>query len=257
MKSKVIFMVVLLMGFGIVLTAAPAEEQESQLLLVEEQVVKPAKIAELEAALKEMVAYCVEHNYQYSWTTYSDDDYRYYYVVPIKDLADIDTIVTAGRELGEKVGDPWMTLMSKYLGTYEYVKQSVIRKRPDLSYVPENPRLKPDEAVYIRRGLCYVKADKVLEFEKIMKKWVALFKAKNIDGGFNTFIGEMGTDNPFYFYAESGKSPADFFTWSEKEMEMLGDGAMTLWYKTLSLMRKYENKGGMLRPELSYLSKEK
>ena len=147
--------------------------------------------------------------------------------------------------------------MSKYLGTYEYIKQGVIRTRPDLSYVPENPRLKPEEGVYIRWGQCYVKADKTREFEEIMKKWVALFKEKNIGGGFNTFMGEMGTDNPFYFWAEYGKSPADFYTWNEKESEMLGDELMPLWLKTLGLLRKFEGKGGMIRPELSYIPKKK
>jgi hypothetical protein len=257
MRSKVIFMVVLLMGFGFVFTAAQAEEQESALLFIEEQVVKPAKIAELEASLQEMVAYCNEHNFPYAWETYSDDNYRYYYVMPIKDLSDINNMMKATAELGKKVGEPWQAMMNKYQETYEHVKLGLIRTRPDLSYVPENPRLTPEEAAYIRWGMCYVKADKTVEFEEIMKEWVALFKEKNISGGFNTFMGEMGTDNPFYFYAEPAKSPADFFTWNEKAMEILGDESMTLWMKTLGLLRNYENKGGMLRPELSYLPKKK
>ena len=90
-----------------------------------------------------------------------------------------------------------------------------------------------------------------------MKKWVTLFKEKNIEGGFNTYMGEMGTDNPFYFWAEFGKSAADFFTWNEKEFEMLGDEVMPLWMKTLGLLRNYESKGGMFRPELSYIPEKK
>lgn len=257
MKSKIIFTVVLLMGLGFVFTAAQAEEQKSALLLVEEQIVKPAKIAELEDSLKEMVAFCVEHNYPYGWETISDDNYRYYYVMPIKGLADIDIQMKAGAELGKKVGEPWQALMKKYLGTYEYARLNVIRTRPDLSYVPENPRLQPDEGVYIRWGMCYVKADMTKEFEEIMKKWVVLFKEKNIGDGFNTFIGEMGTDNPFYFWIEKGKSPVDFFAHSEKAMETLGDEAMPLWMKTLSVLRNFESKGGMMRPELSYFPKKK
>jgi len=256
MKSKVILMVALLIGFGFVFTATQAGEQKSALLLIEEQIVKPAKIAELEAALKEMVAYCVEHNYPYSWMTYSDYNYRYCYVMPIKDLADIDTQMKAGAELGKKIGDPWKALMSEYLGNYEYTKLGVIRTRPDLSYIPENPRLKPDEAVYTRWGLCYVKADKTGEFEELMKKWVELFREKNIADGFNTFMGDLGTDNPFYFYAESGKSPEDFFTQNTKNMDMLGEEVEPLWMKTLGVLRKYESIGGMFRPELSYIPKK-
>jgi len=257
MKSKVIFTAVFLLAFGSLFTLSQAEEQKSALLLVEEQIVKPAKIAELEASLKEMVAYCAEHNFPYGWETYSDDNYRYYYVIPIKDLTDINNIMKASAEFGKKVGEPWQAMMNKYVGTYEYVKLGVMRTRPDLSYVPEKPRLQPDEAVYIRWGMCYVKADKTVEFEEIMKKWVALFKEKNVGDGFNTFMGEMGTDNPFYFWAESGKSPADFFTWSEKIMEMIGEEAEPLWMKTMGVLRKFEGKGGMFRPELSYIPKKK
>jgi len=257
MRSKIVFTVVLLMGLGFVFAAAQAEKKEPALLLIEEQIVKPAKLAQLDASLKEMVAYCVEHDFPYGWTTYTDDNYRYYYVVPIQDLADIGNMMKASAELGKKAGDSWQGLMNEYQKTFEYTKTGIIRTRPDLSYVPENPRLKPGEGGYIRWGMCYVKADKVSEFEEIMKKWVALCKEKNIGDGFNTFMGEMGTDNPFYFWAESGKSPADFFIQSEKAMEIFGEEAMPLWTKTMEVLRSYENKGGLVRPELSYTPKKK
>ncbi len=60
---------------------------------------------------------------------------------------------------------------------------------------------------------------------------------------------------PFYFWAEYGKSPADFFSHSEKNMEIFGDEAMKLWMRTLALLRQFENIGGMFRPELSYMPK--
>lgn len=257
MKSKVTFMVVFFVAFGFLFTASQAEEQKSELFMIEEQIAKPGKIVDLEASVKEMVAFAAQHNYQYGWRTYSDDNFRYYYLIPIKDLNDINNIMKTWAELAEKVGDPWQAVTKKYLKTYEYLKIGVIRMRPDLSYVPENPRLKPEEATYIRWGLAYVKTYKVEEFEEIMKKWVALFKEKNIDGGFNTYMGEMGTDNPFYFWAEFGKSPADFFTWNEKALEMLGEEVDPLWMKTLGVLRNYESKSGMFRPELSYIPEKK
>lgn len=254
MKSKVIFMVVLMMGFSSLFTASQAEEQKSELLLIEEEIVKPPKIVDLEAALKEMVAYSAQYKYPYPWYTYSNDNYVYYYVMPIKDLADINNIMKTWAELAEKVGkESWQATMKKYQGAYEYLKLGVVRTRPDLSYVPENPRLKPDEGVYIRWGLCYVKPAKVGEFEEIMKEWVELFKKKNLADGFNTFMGDLGTDNPYYFWAEYGKSPVDFFSQNEKNMAIFGDEAMQLWMKTLGLLRKFENVGGMFRPELSYI----
>ncbi len=255
MKSKVIFMVIFLIAFGFLFSVSQAEEQKSELFLIEDEIVKPSKIADLEAALKEMVAYSTQHKYPYPWYTYSDDNYHYYYVMPIKDYADITNIFKTWAELGEKVGDPWQAMMKKYLKAYEYVKLGVIRTRADLSYVPENPRLKSGEEVYIRWGFCYVQPDKVGEFEEIMKEWVALFKKKNIADGFDTFIGDLGTDMPFYFWAEYGKSPADFFSHSEKNMEIFGDEAMKLWMRTLALLRQFENIGGMFRPELSYMPK--
>ena len=66
----------------------------------------------------------------------------------------------------------------------------------------------------------------------------------------------MGSDLPLYVWSEVGKSAADFWSISENHDEILGDEAKALWKETLSLLRKFEYKTGMPRPELSLQAAE-
>jgi len=80
---------------------------------------------------------------------------------------------------------------------------------------------------------------------------VDLYKSKNISNGWNTFIGDIGTDMPFYFWTASGKSAADFWSQGEKETKILGEEeVMKLEQKDMALYRKYESKTGRPRPDL-------
>ena len=89
-----------------------------------------------------------------------------------------------------------------------------------------------------------------------MKKWVDLYQEKNLSTGFSTYAGGIGTDQPFYFMALSGKSAADFYSQAEKEDETRGEDARKLVQKTLSVLRKHNSRTGMYRPDLSYISEK-
>lgn len=256
-KMKIFFLGSILLCLFSLTAITQAEEQKAKLYFLEEMVVKPCMISEHEAAIKEMVNYSAEHNYSYPWYAMSDDAFHYHYIIPLKSMADIDDVFKTWDELAGKVGDEkWQPMMKKYLQTFEYYKTCIVRHRPDLSYSPESPRLKSEEEKFVRWGFCRVKPDKQEEFEGVMKEWVALYKGKNIPDGFSTFMGYVGTEVPFYFWVESGKSAADFYTQGDKNMEILGEEAMTLWKKTASLIKKFRSLHTLYREELSYIPKK-
>lgn len=258
-KVSVFLMVGLMVSLCTLTILAQAEEQKAQLFFVEEVVVKPSMLSVYEAAIKEMVAYSSNHKYQYPWYAYSTNDFHYYYVFPMENLSEIENIFKAWGEISKIVPEEQLqTMMKNYQGTYEYYKYGVFRQRPDLSYTPESPRLKPEEANFMYWGFCYLLPGKEKEFEENSKKWVDLYKSKNISNGWNTFIGDIGTDMPFYFWTASGKSAADFWSQGEKETKILGEEeVMKLEQKDMALYRKYESKTGRPRPDLSYIPKEK
>jgi len=258
-KISVLLSVFLLAGFYAAISLAQAQEQKPQLYWITDCAVKPGMVSKFEAAVKEECALTAEGKSLYPWMAYSSDDFHYYFVSPLKNHADIDTQEKAEEEMRKKVGEERFNANDKaYDGTYEYARIGFVHLRPDLSYAPEKPRLKPEEANFLYWGLFYVDSAKVEEFNEIFKEYVTLYKSKNVASGFTTYQGGYGTDMPFYFVAMSGKSPADFFAEDEKTTKILeGEKSKELWDKTLATLRKFEFKTGTYRPDLSYISEAK
>jgi hypothetical protein len=151
----------------------------------------------------------------------------------------------------------WPALMRSYHPTYEYSKYVLFRHKPDLSYKPEKPRLKPEEANFMIWTYCYVQPGKEREFEEICKDLVALYKRNNIPEEIHGYAGDIGTDMPLYLWTGRAKSAIDFYSQDEKEQEIFGKEHSMLWNKALSTLRKFEFKTGWFRPDLSYIPKEK
>jgi hypothetical protein len=237
---------------------AQAEEQKAQFFLVVEEVVKPPLVSEYEDATKEEYAFLVEYNFPYTCYVYSTENYSYYYVWPVEEYADIGNLMNTWMEMVRIMGaEKWQALNGRKGKTLESYKFGAIRHRPDLSYVQENPRFKPEEANFMFWRFCHVLPGKESEFENICREWVRLDKEVNRSDSYDTFVVEMGTEMPLYFWTVRGKSAADFFNQQEVYGTKGGEKIMKLWNRTAALFKKLEDKAGMYRPDLSYTPKEK
>jgi hypothetical protein len=71
------------------------------------------------------------------------------------------------------------------------------------------------------------------------------------------FVVESGAELPFYFWAEGGKSAAEYYAENDKVIRKFGEDKFTeLWSKFLTTLRKYETKSGRPRPDLSNMPKK-
>ncbi len=260
MKSKI--SVFLIVGFVVILcaltTLAQTEEQKDQFLYVNELAVKPSMVKEFEAVSEEFVALCTQHKYPYSRMTYSLNDFHYIFVWPLENYADITSWDKATNELGKKAEkEQWQALWKRSVKSYESRHDSTYYLIPELSYTPENPRLKSEEGNFIFWDFYYLHPGKAKEFEENIEKFISLCKSKKITEGFNTLEGDIGTERPFYAFFIIAKDAADFYTHNNKMWEMLGKEGEMLFEKMLPFVRKNEVKQGWLRPDLSYKPKEK
>jgi hypothetical protein len=260
MRGKI--SIVLMVGFVVILCSstllAQEEKQKAQAYYALEVVVKPSMIAEYEAAVKEVVSLNSEYNATYPWYGFSADDFHYYFFIPVENLADVDKMFKEDNKLEKKMGEEKSKEIGRrFAGTYEYVREFMLYHSPDLSYTPESPRLKPEEANYRQWIWYYIQPDKEKEFQEILKKFVTLAQSKNVIDGYNIYSGGIGMDVPAYLVAFSAKSAADFETHYEKAWELLGEEGKALMQKVIALTRERELKTGWFRPELSYLPKEK
>jgi hypothetical protein len=258
MKKKYLVILLSLVFCLCVSSLAHAEEKKAQFFFVAEEVVKPPLVSEFEEASKKEFALLAEHNFPYTCHMYSTEDYTYYYVWAVKDYADIENFMSTWMEMVKKIGiEKWQALVERKGKTLESYKFGAIRHRPDLSYVQDNPRFKPEEANFMFWRFCHVLPGKEGEFENICREWIKLDRKVNRSDGYDTFVVEMGAEMPLYFWTVRGISAADF----HKQQEIYGTKApekiMALWNRTSALFKKLEDKTGWYRPDLSYIPEEK
>jgi len=230
-----------------------AQEQKSQLYSITEVVVKPAMADRFEAAQKKEI----ELGYPFPFEAYSTDDFHYYFLVPIENYAGIDAMNKSEGEWAAKIGQEYQALMKSVEGTFDYYRWGIVRSLPELSYSPKKPRLKPGEQNFLTWGFAYVEFGKEKEFADVCKQFVEVSKSKATSIGWNMFVVESGAELPFYFWAEGGKSAAEYYAENDKVMKKMGEEKFAeLWNKFLSTLRKYESKTGRPRPDLSNMPKK-
>jgi hypothetical protein len=124
--------------------------------------------------------------------------------------------------------------------------------RPDISFLPEKERLKPEEIGFYTWDFVWVVPGKETEFEALNKEWIALSKARDACDPFMTYAGDLGTPSPVYVWFEYAKSAADYAAAEERFWTSLGDAGADLSRRTRALIRKLESKTGRYRPDLSF-----
>jgi hypothetical protein len=253
MRSRALIGVGLCLGsvlsLGILCSAqAPA----IQLYAITEIVVQPAKSADFEAVMKEWVVFYAKNNYPWPYVVYRTEDYRYYLLGPMKNMADFDAMVKADMELAKTGGPEFEAMMKKTAGSMAFYNGGAIVLRNDLSYVPETPRIKMEDAPYICWDYYYIIPERQTEAEQIAKEWQALYKSKNLPDAFQAWTLVMGPDLPLIVASRWGKSEADYNAEDEKDLKQMGEAYTALAKKTMALCRKYERRTGYRLDSLSY-----
>jgi hypothetical protein len=229
-----------------------AQAPANQLYALTEIVVEPAKAPDLEAAMKDWVAFYAKNKYPWPYTIYRTEDFHYYILAPVKDMADFGEMIKTDMELAEKGGPEFEGLMKRTGGAYVFMNSGMTVARYDLSYAPERPRVKTEEARFICWDYYYGLPGRENEAEQIAKEWQVLYKSKNIPDGFQVWMLVMGPDLPLLVAARWGKSQADFNAAEEKFLETMGDAYTALAKKTMGICRKYERRMGYRLDGLSY-----
>ena len=251
-------MILLLMiGFSLNISAQEELPKYQAFYLVDD-FVKSSMVSEYEVAVKDYVALFAENNFPYPIYLYSTNDYHYYYVTPIAlSYSALDSIYKSFDNIVKANPEKWDAIWKKFEGTYNYNKIETILLNRELSYVPKEPRLKPEEKNFSYWVFTYVKVGKTKEFNEILKNWKELYTSKNIKDGYNIYWGELGVEQPLYIWHMTGKNSLDFWTQASSSHEVLANDAKSLWEQTRKLTRKIEYQEGWYRPEFSYEPEKK
>ena len=239
-------------------TQAQVEEQKAQLWFVEEVVVKPSMVEKYEAHTKEALGLCEKYEIPFPFYVFTTDDFHYYFLWPIENYESLDSLFKAIGEWVAKIGDEnWQALVKSGEGTYEYMKWSIVRHKPELSYNPEKRMATLEEPSFVYLNFYYILSGKEVEFERALKEGVAFYKQIDFPFGFDVYVGDMGTEMPMYVYISQAKDATEFYAKHDDAFRLHTEEATKLRLKILVAIRKIDVKTGMYRSDLSYIPKEK
>lgn len=255
-KVFILLLVGLVFNLGAFSILAQEEEPKSQLFFIHEDVVKPSMVSQYEEAVKGVVAKLKENNMtSLSHTVAMSEDFHYSYIYQIENMAALDA--NPWKELKKKIGEEAMEAMWKgYEGTYSKHKSFLARLQPSLSYTPETTSEESEAMNFRHWSFYYVNPDKGDEAREISKEWVALFTSKKIPTGYRMYTGGIGTEVPLYIVVQWAKNAAEFYAQNAKNNELLGEEGQALSEKTMAITKKFKQKDGWIRPDLSYRPEE-
>jgi hypothetical protein len=233
---------------------AEDEAPDRRLILVHEAVINPDRSADHEALIKEFLALKIDHSMPFA--TFSLEDGRYFYATPLDGYAGVEAFESAWMETMAKMGDEKMAeFTAKSEGISDHHHDSLWWERLDLSYVPDGMEESQGESKFRFWGWFYGKPGHEMQIEEYFKKFVALYEKHDLDMGWYTYMGSIGTDAPVYVWSEIGESEAAYLAKRDELAKKLGEEATNLWIGMQKHARELRFDRGHYRPELSYTPK--
>jgi hypothetical protein len=218
--------------------------------------VKPSMVADYEAVGKEMIAAMkaakADSPYAY-FTMLQGESFSYVAVTPMESFADLDRIHQEWMQMGEKVGKAaWAELIRRGSEAVVHSSMQVFVERPDISYLPTTPRIKPEEAAFAEYGFHYLVPGMEEEAATIAGEYADLYRKKGISESFRVFQAVTGENLPLLVVATYGKDEADWIASGAEVNEALGEEGLMLQQRAMRVIRTYESKKRRLREDLSY-----
>jgi hypothetical protein len=242
---------------ALALLAAAAGAQQpptGQWYLLHQEAAKPSMVAEFESTTKEFIALVTQHRAtmpDFSFNCLQGEDFMYTFVVPIQGFAGVDKVMANFGAYMQAAGPKAAEIFSRSGASFEYTNEWVVAHAPELSYQPDKPRVKIEDAKYLQYTLYYVMPGKEQEVDAIGKDFSALFRSKGLTDGYNVYKSMMGQEMPMVAVEQWGKDEADFHAQVAKNDALLGDAQKPLQARAMAITRRFEVQRTVARPDLS------
>jgi hypothetical protein len=211
-------------------------------------------MAAYEASTRDFIAMVQAHRAAmptFHADAYMTDDLEYLYTMPISGFAQMDALMGEFMAMEQAGGDGWRQMMQENGSTMVKVDEWIVLYRPDLSYVPEQPRLKDEEIDTFRWEFYYLQPESGAAAEQLAKDIAAFYRERGISDPFHVFQAVMGGDLPFLVVSVPGKDEADIHASYQKVAASVGDAWAPYEQRIMQLIRRMEVKTARMRPDLS------
>ena len=230
-------------------------QDKYQMFWVHEDRVKPAKAMEYEGIVKELVSAMTEHNIQdVNWITMASSDFRYAYVSPIANMAELDEDGFA--PLREKMGkEAFADMFSRMDECYNDHTEYILTLDPELSYMPDGMTQTPEGENYRENGIYYFSPANYGKAIEIAKKFKDLYIEKGSPLHYRVYRSGFGADGTYLMVAIAAKDAGHLEEKSNANEELLGDDLNKLRAEILTVMESNREMKGWVRKDLAYSSK--
>jgi len=215
--------------------------------------VNPSKLMEYNKIAKEFIEACKKYNPEGSWITATTSDYRYMYVSPMENFAELDK--NTFSDMAKAMGDDFGKMFRDFNTCYDKHGDYVITLDESLSYMPEGMTQTQDGQNYRKFFFIYYKPENQAALRDAMKGVKGLFTEKSSKEYYRVYRSGFGVIDSYYMVAISAKDEADSATRGKANDELLGDGAKEIFGKVMAAAAKFEEVSGWMRPDLAYSSK--
>ena len=243
----------LLLPLVMLVFAAPvqAQQPEVQWLTVYAEHVPISNQAAFEEVSRDYISLMSEAGISdVAWVTVQSQRLGYAYVTP-GGPAEMSGLNARWGAAMAALGDRGADLMAKGEELVSSRDMYFLGLRPDLSYLPERVQITA-EMPYRHYTQLFVHPSMVEEFEASLPAWISMNRDAGVEYGFRVYQYMTGADLPAYLVVQAAKTEAEFYGRQAELEARLGDRMQELRGRTGPTLRRAEDSGGWVRPELSF-----
>jgi hypothetical protein len=250
MKKSFVLIVFGFLFSGMLCVSSRAQQPAPVYFAVFEEMVSTADLTAFNKAQQEAVDLWKKHNLDLPIYCYATDDNSFFWVIPVKNMASLDTMFekTAAYMKKAKDLDGYDGSGFRDLSTTNF---SYIRWMPDISLHPDGNFGQNADKKYMKWAFCYLKQGHEKEATDAVKKYVDLYTKNGDNFEWDVYEVMLGNDTPAWVLAMPASDPV---TLEQKESELNQKYKKELpdmWVEFAKHVRKIENKTGWFKQKWS------
>ncbi len=223
-----------------------------QAYYIHEDPVHPSMTTEYDQQAANLVTLSKKYGVKEGWLTFALDDFKYFYVSPIKNMADLDK--NTFSPILDKIGETaFSKLFIDFDKCYDSHRDYIVYLNKALSYTPSGLDIKTEGKPFRQFSYYYVTPENLPKLREIAKAFHALYTKKGSKLEYRVYRNGFGEKEDYFMVVSSAKNAAEYEKMRAESNELLGDEGKKLYGDLLKVISGVKHITGMMRPDLSLM----